>query len=339
MVRRIRKLPAGTQSLLSLAATIGNRFDVKTLSVISELSPPNTFEALRLAIEQGLVLPLADDDVTLQSSKAQFRFLHDRVQQAAYSLVLEGERPRVHLRIGRLLLTTLSADEFEERKFEVVDHLNAGRSLVKHSAEKWQLAELNLAAARKAKLSSAYEPALRYVDAGMEYLPEDTWLRNYELTLSLHLEKGELEYLIAKWDEAIATFDLALAHASGVMDRCKVNQYKVTLYRAKNELRISLNIALQALEELGLKLVEPDEVHLQEELKNFYALVNRDTDELFNLPELEDQRKLTALILLREAMNGAFFIGSRLLFTISMKMVVKGVLKLGQKAAENQTSF
>jgi predicted ATPase len=321
MVRRIRKLPVGTQSLLSLAACIGNQFDLKTLSVICELPLAETLATLELSIVQGLVLPVGDDPGTLGKMAARFRFLHDRVQQAAYSLVSVAERPGLHVRIGSLLLNTLSKNEFEERKFEVIDHLNAGASQIADPQQRTRLAELNLEAATKAKLSSAYEPALRYANAGIDYLPENPWGQSYELTHLLFLEKGELEYLTARWDAAIATFDYVLFRSSGVMDRCKVNQYKVTLHRAKNELRTSLNIALEALEELGFKLVEPDEAQLRDEVTKFYALVNQDVDVLFNIPELVDAQKLLALILLREAMNGAFFVGSKLLFTISMKMV------------------
>jgi Nif-specific regulatory protein len=320
MVRRIRKLPATTQSALSLAASIGNHFDVKTLAVIGELTLPETSDALRILMDHGLVLTAGEGE-EIEGRKARFRFLHDRVQQAAYSLISEAERPALHLKIGRLLLSTMTADEIEENRFEIVDHLNSGASLVTDPAERLRLAELNLEAARKAKRSSAYEPALKYVTAGMAYLPENAWKEKYDLIFSYYLEKGELEYLVAKWDQAIASFDDALGHAVGVLDRSKVSLYKVILYRVKNELRISLNIALGALEELGVKLVEPDEAQLKEEINQFYRLIDQDTDALFNLPELQDPAKLMALVLMREAMNGAFFVGSRLLFTISMKMV------------------
>ena len=322
MVRRIRTLPAQCQSLLSFAASIGNRFNLKTLSLLCELSPAAATEALGPSIQQGLLLPGGDDDdPATRFSHAHYRFLHDRVQQAAYSLIPDTDRAALHLRIGRLLLSTMTMDELDEQRFAVVDHLNAGEALVSDHDERMRLAELNLGAVTKAKLSSAYQPALKYVAAGRRCLSDTSWDDHYDLTFSLHLEQGELEYLAANWDRAIATFDEALAHAKSVLDRCRVNQYKVMLYRAKNELRTSLNIGLEALGELGVHLSEPDDVQLQEEVGRFYELVGHDTERLFNLPELEDPQKLTAMVLLRDAMNGAFFIGSRLLFSISMKMV------------------
>ncbi|HXI39342.1 MAG TPA: GAF domain-containing protein, partial [Bryobacteraceae bacterium] len=126
---------------------------------------------------------------------------------------------------------------------------------------------------------------------------------------------------MADWDTAISTFDEALAHASALLDRCRVNQFKVMLYRAKNELRTSLDLGLKALAELGIPLAEPDEDEIERSLQRFYRMTAVDDEALLNLPELDDPPKLAAMLLMREAMNGAFFVGSNLLFTISMKMV------------------
>ena len=320
MVSRIRKLSPAGQAMLSLAASIGSSFDTRTLSVISELTPGEVDDALALCTAPGLIRAF-DDHEPGRNSLGRFRFLHDRVQQAAYSLIPEGDRPALHHRIGRLLLATLTPEELAESLFAVVDHLNAGAALVTDPGGRRRLAELNLTAARRAKRSLAYEPALRYVVAGMRCLPATSWDDDYELTFAYHLEKGELEYLDAKWNQAIDTFDTALAHSTGVLERGKVSEYKVILYRAKNELRTSLSIAIAALDELGVHLAEPDEAEVEAELQRFHRLVDRDSEELFHLPELTDAKKLLALILLREAMNGAFFVGSRMLFTISMKMV------------------
>ena len=327
MVRRIRTLPVPCQSLLSYAACIGTRVDLKTLSLLCGLSNAGTADTLAPAIQQGLLLSASRRDERAPDwSTDRFRFLHDRVQQAAYSLMPASDRPALHLAIGRLLLSTMTPDELIEHQFAVVDHLNAGEALIASPDERVQLATLNLEAARRAKLSSAYEPALKYVVAGGQCLTEASWNDHYELMFSLYLERGELEYLAANWDRAIATFDEALAHAASVLDRCRVNQYKVMLYRAKNELRTSLAIGLEALGELGVHLSEPDEEQVLADLARFNQLVGHDTQRLFELPELEDPEKLTAMVLLREAMNGAFFVGSRLLFTISMKMVEMTVL-------------
>ncbi len=322
MVRRIRQWPREVQFVLSLAAAIGNQFRLSSLCLINNDGRIDNEQAIKLLEADGLVirLPIGEREGDGECATS-FRFLHDRVQQAAYSLIEEADRPLLHLRIGRLLLQTLSSEELEERKFEVVDHLNLGVALLANTVARRQLADLNLAAARKAKLSSAYEPAFKYICAAMWCLSANSWNDDYDITFACHLEKGELEYLLARWDQAIATFDEALRHVVNLLDRCRVNQYKVTLYRAKNELRTSLFIALEALRDLGIDMLEPDDSQLEDDLQRFHALTAVDDAALLNLPELEDPHKLAAMLLLREAMNAAFFVGSRLLFAISMKMV------------------
>ena len=320
MIRRIREWDPPMQAVISLAASLGAQFDLRTLELVNERSDGECRAALRAVCSQGLIVPVSD--LSLASAPgSHYKFLHDRVQQAAYTLIPEKARPALHRHIGQLLLCTLDDAELDQRLFELVEHLARGADLFESDAESTRFAELALAAARKAKLSSAYEPGLRYLLAGINRLPEQCWRDNYALAFACLLEKGELEYLLAQWDVAIATFDEALAHAATLLDRCRVNQFKVMLYRAKNELRTSLDIALAALQELGVALHEPSDAELECSLERFNALTAADDEMLLQLPELEDAHKLAAMLLMREAMNGAFFVGSRLLFTISMKMV------------------
>ncbi|MEG4353122.1 serine/threonine-protein kinase PknK, partial [Microcoleus sp. LAD1_D3] len=205
MIGKVKKLPPVTQQVLRLAACVGADFDLSTLSIISERSTSEVYKDLTAAVQSGLILPTSelDEELLIQD----YKFLHDRVQQAAYSLIDEKDKQEIHLKIGRILLKNFEKHELEERIFDVVNHLNKGQSLLADKAEKEQLARLNLIAGRKAKFSSAYQPALVYITDGMKFLPPNSWEEDYHLTFSYHLEKGEIEYLNASWDEALSTFD------------------------------------------------------------------------------------------------------------------------------------
>ncbi|MGR3302035.1 MAG: ATP-binding sensor histidine kinase [Candidatus Scalindua sp.] len=327
MVTRILKLPKDSQRLLSLASCIGNQFDLKTLSLVYGASVVDTYRKFWIAVKQGLILPIEVEYkwmeyVREEDQNARFRFLHDRVQQAAYSLIAEEERPGLHLEMGRLFLNDMSENELEENIFEVVNHFNEGRALISDRQEREQLAGLNLRAVKKAKLSSAYEPALNYVTVGMEYLTENSWEENYNVTLSYYIEKGELEYLNSNWDMAIATFDEALGHAGSLLDRCEINEYKSTLYRMKNDLKTALNIAVQALGELGIFVrAFPDEAETMKEVEQARDMVaDKDIEDLFNLTELTNPESLAAMRLLRECFGPAYFLGSRLTSIIGIRM-------------------
>jgi len=182
MAAKVRKLPTATQQIVTLAACIGNRFDLDTLAIIAERSLQDTTHALHAALVEGLILgighstPTLDDPVSsFQFPVSSFQFSHDRIQEAAYSLIPDHEKAPVHLNIGRVLREKISQDQQEERLFEIVSQFNAGKSLLDQPEDLMMLAELNLQAGRKAKASTAYHPALRYFTTGTDLLPEGSW--------------------------------------------------------------------------------------------------------------------------------------------------------------------
>jgi predicted ATPase/serine phosphatase RsbU (regulator of sigma subunit)/tRNA A-37 threonylcarbamoyl transferase component Bud32 len=321
MIGKLKKLPPVTQQVLRLAACVGDDFDLNTLSIASEKSTSEVYKDLTAAVQSGLILPTSelDEELLIQD----YKFLHDRVQQAAYLLIDEKHKQETHLKIGRILLKKFEKYELEERIFDIVNHLNKGQSLLGDKREKEQLARLNLIAGRKAKFSSAYQPALIYITNGMKLFSRNSWEEDYQLTFSYYLEKGEIEYLTASWDEALSTFDEALEHIDSLLDRCKVNEYKVTLYRMKNDLESSLYLGLQTLDLLGIKLKAfPEEDELIAEVNQANeTIAARKIENFIDLPEMQDPEKLAAMVLLRECVPPSYFLGSRLLFILGIKMI------------------
>jgi predicted ATPase len=182
MIEKIRTLPDETQRALSLAACIGSRFDTSTLDIISRQEQVEILSNLNPAIQEGLII----------RSDGHFSFAHDRIQEAGYALIPQSDLPHMHLEIGRTLQGDTSAEDLEEGIFAIVSHLNAGREFIDRDSEKIELARVNLKAGQKAKAASAYSDAKKYIEIGLELLERDSWEDQYELTLSLHNENGEL---------------------------------------------------------------------------------------------------------------------------------------------------
>ncbi|WP_445241545.1 ATP-binding protein [Microcoleus vaginatus] len=161
---RIEKLPAPTQEVLKLAACVGDKFALDVLSLVSEKSPNTTATELHSALQAGLILPLSDAyriplvfnraesiNFKLDTSRVSYKFLHDRVQQAAYSLIPEDKKQFTHLKIGQLLLNNTPPDQLEENIFDIVNQLNVGIDTISQQSEKTQLAKLNLTAGTQGK--------------------------------------------------------------------------------------------------------------------------------------------------------------------------------------------
>ena len=185
MVGKLTRLPAETQQALQQLACLGNIAEITTLSIVLGTSEEQVHAALWPAVRQELVERLA----------GAYRFVHDRVQEAAYSLIPEERRGQAHLRIGRLLAAHTPPEKREEAIFDIVNQLNRGAALITSQDEREQLAELNLLAGKRAKASTAYASALTYLAAGAALLPDDAWERRHELTFALELHRAECEFL------------------------------------------------------------------------------------------------------------------------------------------------
>ncbi len=335
MVGKIQKLSESTQQILKLAACINNRFNLNVLALVSEQSPTQTAANLWEALLAGLILPLGDTykiPQVLQQSELEtfcttalqvdYKFLHDRVQQAAYSLIPEEQKQQVHLKVGQLLLRNTSLIQLEEYIFDIVNHLNLGQALITETNDRYELAELNLLAGRRAKSSSAFETALKLVKVGMNCLPEQSWQENYSLTLRIYLETGESEYLNGNNESALVIFKQTLSHVNNLLEKCQVNEYKIMCYRMQNDLNSAYKIGLSTLNLLGINFEPfPDDDYLLRELQTTKAVIgNRDIDSLAELPQMQDPEKLVQVRILKEVWPIAYFLGSKALHLCAHKI-------------------
>ncbi|HZI13099.1 MAG TPA: AAA family ATPase [Myxococcus sp.] len=311
---RIRKLSVLGQHVLQLAACIGSSFGLRTLCTVAGTSHFETASGVWDALTHGLLVPedeayqLAqpdslDPNVT-EVPDVSYRFLHDRVQQAAYSLIGEDSRQSVHLRVGRLLLQATPEAALDERVFDVVHQLNLGSGLiaVQDVPERLALARLNLRAARKAKASTAHEPALRYLEAALALLPPEAWRDEYALTMALHLEATEEAYLNGHFDRARELSTQALTHARTLLEKVSLYESRVLYHTARTEYEDTIRVATEALKLLGVELPPPEKVDMGTvgaALGHTAGLIGgRGIAELADLPAMTDPEKLATVRML-----------------------------------------
>ncbi|MGL5880285.1 MAG: ATP-binding protein, partial [Xenococcaceae cyanobacterium] len=214
MVSQIQKLSPKTQNVLKFAACIGDKFTLDVLAIVNEKSLLETAKDLWEALQANLILPLSEaykiplviePDTSrillVKPLKVSYKFLHDRVQQAAYSLIPDSQKQATHLKIGQLLLKNTASEERKENIFALVNHLNYGSDLLTLDAEKYELAELNTIAGQKAKAATAYESAMRYFKVGLGLLTANSWQNQYELTLALYESAVETAYLNGDFEQ------------------------------------------------------------------------------------------------------------------------------------------
>ncbi len=333
MAERLQKLPEPTQIVLQLAACIGNQFDLQTLAIISEQTATETATALWEALQEGLIL--SQDDVSKfylgdnnleQASRTEtlnYQFLHDRVQQAAYSLIPEVHKAAIHYRIGRLLLVHFPLATQEERIFEIVGHLNLGSGLIFHPVERIDLARLNLLAGRKAIVSTAYGAALEYLNQGIDILPDDTWLHHYDLTLELHNNRLDVAYLNTQFEKLAVWGEIVLQQATSDLDRIKVYETRSMALRAQGRFLEVVETGLQVLQLLGFTFpLQPTSADISAAYGQLQQICQGyDTSRLLNLPTMEDIRILAAMQIMTKMVPSAHIAASGLIPLLTFKQV------------------
>ncbi|MGL5063817.1 MAG: ATP-binding protein, partial [Microcoleus sp.] len=308
MATQLQKLPVETQEMLKLAACIGNSFDLTTLAIVSEKSPVDAAAYLWKALQSGLILPISEtykffqsrDAVSTQEISVPYRFLHDRVQQAAYSLIPENRKQATHLKIGRLLQENLSAIEQEEKLFDIIGHLNLGLDLITQAAELEALAKLNLAAAKKARHSTAYVAARNFVRTGLELLTANCWQTQYELTLNLYITAAEIAYLNGDFEDMEKMAEEVLRSGKTTLDKVKVYELQITALTAQSRMLEAISAGQNALTQLGVEFSsEADEAYTEKALQTLTSkLEGQKIEELVNLPVMSDRKTIAAMQLL-----------------------------------------
>jgi PAS domain S-box-containing protein len=335
LLNKLKKLPDVSRQLLQLAACIGAEFDLETLTLsaernsegtIEEQSPQTVFRHLLAAIQAGLIQPLSelDEDLLVQD----YKFLHDRVQQAAYALIEPSQKQVIHLQIGRNLLEKISSEQLTDRLFELVDHLNYGIELVSDQAERDKIAKLNLLAGQKAKKSSAHSAALQYLTTGIELLAADSWQCQYSLTLALHEEATEAAYLCGNIQQMEQRAIVVLNHANTVLDQIKVYETQIQAYAAQGKHTTAIKVGLDTLKLLDVALPEtPTDVNVQRQLQETAAYFNTiNVDDLLELPLMREPDKLAAMQILSNLIGVTFQAAPSLLPLIVIEQINLSVL-------------
>ena len=330
MIAKLQRLPRQTQQVLRLAACVGNSFDLHTLAIIHEEPTAVTYQDLLPAVRQGFILTDADlafsgaDGTQQRPMIGRCRFLHDRVQQAAYALIDQGGKQAVHLRIGRLLAARLDDEEKLEHVFELADHFNKGAQLLSGDSERLDVAMLNLEAARKAKASTAYDSALRFLIEAELILCGTPGVASPSraLLLSLHRERAELEYLNGNYLESERYFELALAHADSDIELAGVYDLQIVQYTMLGRHEKAISTGRRALELLGIAMPAADlKQAIAAELAAVdEALAGRPIDTLIDAPTMDDPGMAAAMRLLNDLTPGAYFDQPELYSWILAKM-------------------
>jgi predicted ATPase len=299
MLGKLTRLPVETQAALQQLACLGNIAEIETLCVVHGTSQEQIHSDLWEAVRLELIVRL----------EGAYQFVHDRVQEAAYSLIPADRRAAANLRIGRLLLAHTPPAKREEAIFEIVNQFNRGAPLITARDEREQLAELNLIAGKRAEASTAYSSALTYLVAGAAVLPEDSWELRHELTFALELHRAECEFLTGARAEADQRLAALSIRAATTVERATVACLRADLYMTTDQSNRAVGVGLNYLRHLGIDWsTHPTHEEARREYERIWSqLGGRTIEELVDLPLMRDPASLAILDVLTKLGPAAFF--------------------------------
>lgn len=338
MEARLRKLDQRVSHLLQFGAVIGHQFDADFLAKVTDNTVKEVEELLGVALQDDLVSQeIHKKGILIKLETAEspifiFKFVHDRIQQAAYGLLPEEERNILHQKIGKVLIESTEKGKLKERVIDIVNHLNQVPQHLFPSEEKENLIHLNCMAGMKAKDSIAYLTALQYFRKGIELLPEDKWVSHYDV--SLHLLKNYALCLQITGEgikQAEQSFEECLKQAKTKEEKLEIYYQIILLYSQKQEYSKVFEAAQKALHLAGETYeMNPTRFSILTDLLKMKAkMAFKSMKDLENLPTVKDPNTYLLLKCLTALMYPSFVTGRKNLFLKSALKLCEMTLKYG----------
>ena len=313
MIGKLSRLPPRARQVLQQLACLGSGAASALLARLCECDEETLRTDMHEAQATGLVF----------HAEGAYRFLHDRVQEAAYGLIGVDRRADAHLRTGRLLVAGLSVEEREEAIFEIVNQLNRGVERMTTRDEKEQLAGFNLVAGKRAKASTAYVSAMRYLVAGVDLLPRDRWERLPALAFALELQLAECEFLTGNLAEAERRLAELATRAATRVDLATVASLSIDLQMTCGRNDRGVAVCLDYLRQLGVDWPpHPTETQAREKFERTWAtLEERGFEAIANLPLMHDADSVATMDVLTKGLTPALYTDTQLLCLFVCQMI------------------
>jgi predicted ATPase/signal transduction histidine kinase len=313
MIKRVRELPSKVSQTLQVASCVGAQFHASTLASVMGEDVSVTCTSLKLSMARGLLHLVGE----------MFAFHHDRIQQAAHSLLADSEKPLIHHKIAHALLAG-PPEDVERNLFHIVNQFKAAASVIDPSERRW-VADLNLKAAERSKASNGYSQALSYFMTAKELLPAALWEEEYENSFNLHRELAQTAYLAAELKLADETFSLILNHAKTTLEKAKIYYLQIKLFQVAGDFNHAITLAIDAFALFGL-IMPPSPEEAAKMLAHEMALASASTqtyspEALLNHPGMEDPNVIMLVNLLEAAGPPAYMARPELFPLIALKMV------------------
>lgn len=327
LAKKLLEFPDDTLESLKIASCAGTEFSLILISEILNKSTLEIARSLRVALREGIILALSSEvrssevlhpDLTHKTNPI-YRFSHDKLQEAVYSLLETIDKINIHTKIGNYLVHKEESLQ-EEKLFEIVGHLNFGLDRAKDEEEKEKYLNLNFRAGKKALESYSYESAVSYFQKAISLWGEGT---RPEIKFQSKFELLQARYKLGYVNEVLLELGSLLEICTTRYEKALTYNLKVICETNIGEIEKSIDTCIEVLHlfEITLKLNYTDKEVFLNFLKVQKKLKDLTIDDLFNFPLLKNREIEVVMEILMNTANSGYNINQKFSTVISLLMV------------------
>ena len=322
---KIGKLPKHVGERLSVASCLGFSFELAMLDTVWE-----RICQLRNSIEQKELdgndnenkpwIHLVEEEGFLEpeQNSTTYRWVHDKVQETAMSLVPPTKLPALKAQMGQILISELDDKDLDSNIFTVVKLLHEG-SIPTEQSKRIELAQLSLQASKKACDFSAFESAGKFAAIGVQVLPANRWLNHYKLTLDLYSTAAEVAGYLGKTEEMERYYNEVLDQTDRPLsDKLRVYHAMISyMAGALGRPKDAIDLLVKILAQLGIKFPKRKGTRLISTLLGAFRAKRRMSaltlEDIASLPTMNDPDHLEKMLLLDKLFIAAYLADSDLM--------------------------
>jgi len=303
---KIKKLSDDTFELLEYCACMGNRFIPDEIALTREITLLKTFEKLKPALSQGLLI----------ESKDQLQFVHDRVQEATLTLIKPERKRQIHWQIGEYLLSAVpkgSDLEKLDNLFTIVAHLHLGKESILDRNVAYRLSDISYHAGNKALGSLATEAANEYFRQSLEVLPDNCWEVQYDKTFKIYRKLAKTELMCGKYENSEKLLNQLLERAKTDLDKAEALAEQTTSLSSIGNFIKAIETANRGLAFFGKSIPDDPEVaeqkreQLMNEIDSQYAV--NIWDAILDMPFTKERKSKIELAFYSELIPDLYMSG------------------------------
>lgn len=248
---QLEKLLPGDVEMLGIAACLGREFKVSDLQVVAGQSIEPVRATLARACDRGLMFVLSDEKSERLVIEGTLRFAHEAIREVASGQLKVEVKRSVHRAIAEHFMLSAAENGQQDRIFAIVDHSNQSMD---HSqpCEDIRLAEMNLGAARKARISASFAQSLSYLRVAVLYLGDKPWAKYYRQCLAVFEEMAIAAFLNQDKELLQDVVEEALNHTKDPVDTIVFHEMRIAEIMSR-DLEAALDYAVPVLNIFGLK--------------------------------------------------------------------------------------